>query len=92
MPVLSVALEVPTPARRSGNPPREQNPRRPVATYDSLKDVAAAGGWRDVQTLLTCYQQPDQDTLLAAATDCTNSAAKSAHSAPIPPGAERLTG
>jgi integrase len=31
----------------------------------SLKDVAAAGGWRDVETLLTCYQQPDQDTLLA---------------------------
>jgi integrase len=31
----------------------------------SLKDVAAAGGWRDVETLLTCYHQPDQDTLLA---------------------------
>lgn len=31
----------------------------------SLKDVAAAGGWKDVETLLTCYQQPDQDTLLA---------------------------
>ncbi len=28
----------------------------------SLKDVAAAGGWRDVETLLTCYQQPDQDS------------------------------
>jgi integrase len=31
----------------------------------SLKDVAAAGGWKDVETLLTCYQQPDQETLLA---------------------------
>lgn len=28
-----------------------------------LKDVAAAGGWKDVTTLLTCYQQPDEDTL-----------------------------
>ncbi len=31
----------------------------------SLKDVAAAGGRRDVETFLTCYKQPDQDTLLA---------------------------
>jgi len=30
-----------------------------------LRDVAAAGGWSDVQTLLTCYQQPDEDTLRA---------------------------
>jgi integrase len=28
-----------------------------------LKDVAAAGGWHDLTTLLTCYQQPDEDTL-----------------------------
>jgi hypothetical protein len=28
-----------------------------------LKDVAQAGGWDDVHTLLTCYQQPDPDTL-----------------------------
>ena len=27
-----------------------------------LRDVAAAGGWQDVPTLLM-YQQPDQDTL-----------------------------
>ena len=26
-------------------------------------DVAAAGGWRDINTLLTCYQQPDADTM-----------------------------
>jgi len=31
----------------------------------ALKDVAAAGGWKDVETLLTCYQQPDEETLLA---------------------------
>jgi hypothetical protein len=30
-----------------------------------LKHVAAAGGWKDVETLLTCYQQPDPETLLA---------------------------
>ena len=29
-----------------------------------IKDVAAAGGWKDVETLLTCYQQPDDDTLM----------------------------
>lgn len=31
----------------------------------SLKDVAAAGGWKDVGTLLTCYQQADRETMLA---------------------------
>jgi len=31
----------------------------------SLKDVAAAGGWQDTDTLLKCYQQPDNETLLA---------------------------
>ena len=30
-----------------------------------LKDVAVAGGWKDVGTLLQCYQQPDHETLLA---------------------------
>ena len=30
-----------------------------------LKDVAAAGGWNDVDTLLKVYQQPDAHTLLA---------------------------
>lgn len=29
-----------------------------------LKDVAAAGGWNDVDTLLKVYQQPDPATLL----------------------------
>lgn len=28
-----------------------------------LRDVAAAGGWSSTETLLTCYQQPDPDTL-----------------------------
>jgi len=27
-------------------------------------DVAAAGGWSDIGTLLKCYQQADHDTLL----------------------------
>lgn len=30
-----------------------------------LPDVAAAGGWKDTQTLLTCYQAADADTMLA---------------------------
>jgi integrase len=30
-----------------------------------LKDLAEAGGWKDTETLLTCYQQPDPGTLLA---------------------------
>jgi len=35
----------------------------------SLKDVAAAGGWKDVETLLTCYQQPDDETMLAVVSE-----------------------
>jgi hypothetical protein len=27
--------------------------------------VAAAGGWKDVGTLLTCYQQADRQIMLA---------------------------
>ncbi len=27
-------------------------------------DVAAAGGWSDVTTLIRCYQQADDDTML----------------------------
>jgi hypothetical protein len=29
-----------------------------------ITDVAAAGGWADVQTLIDCYQQPTNDALL----------------------------
>jgi integrase len=29
-----------------------------------LKDVAAVGGWKDIQTLVNCYQQADDDTML----------------------------
>ena len=32
--------------------------RRPVA------DVAAAGGWKDVETLIRCYQRPTNDVIL----------------------------
>ncbi len=28
-----------------------------------LRDVAEAGGWKDLTTLLTCYQQPDEETM-----------------------------
>ena len=28
-------------------------------------DVAAAGGWRDVAVLKTCYQRPDDAAILA---------------------------
>jgi integrase len=31
----------------------------------SVKDVAEAGGWKDYDTLLTCYQHADAETLLA---------------------------
>jgi hypothetical protein len=30
-----------------------------------LKDVAAAGGWRDTATLLRCYQHADPESTLA---------------------------
>lgn len=30
-----------------------------------LVDVAAAGGWKDTQTLIECYQHADRDTMLA---------------------------
>ncbi len=32
-----------------------------------LKDVAAAGGWRDTTTLLKSYQQVDDETLVQVA-------------------------
>jgi hypothetical protein len=30
-----------------------------------ITDVAATGGWKDTETLLTCYQRADTQTLLA---------------------------
>jgi hypothetical protein len=41
--------------------------RRKWATerkHHLLKDVAAAGGWKDVGTLLTCYTAADDETVL----------------------------
>ena len=35
-----------------------------ASTEVPLKDVAAAGGWKDVTTLLTCYQHADEATML----------------------------
>jgi len=46
--------------------------RRKWATehkHHPLKDVAAAGGWSDVDTLLNVYQQPDPQTLRAVMSD-----------------------
>ena len=37
-----------------------------------LKDVAAAGGWNDVTTLLTCYQHADEATMLKVMASPTN--------------------
>jgi integrase len=42
--------------------------RRKFATermHHPLRAVADAGGWKDVATLVTCYQQTDEATLLA---------------------------
>src|SRR5205807_9015925 len=42
--------------------------RRKFATerkFYPLRDVADAGGWKDVGTLLTCYQLSDEDTIRA---------------------------
>jgi len=30
----------------------------------TLVDVKATGGWRDTNTLLTCYQQTDEESML----------------------------
>lgn len=46
--------------------------RRKWATerkHHPLKDVAEAGGWRDTEALLTCYQRPDSETLLAVVSE-----------------------
>ena len=37
--------------------------------HHPLRDVAEAGGWKDTETLLTCYQQPDRETLLAVVSE-----------------------
>lgn len=36
-----------------------------------IKDVAAAGGWKDLKTLSTCYQQADRQTLLSVMNEPT---------------------
>jgi hypothetical protein len=33
------------------------------------KDVAAAGGWKTPETLVRCYQQPDEATMLNVVLD-----------------------
>jgi hypothetical protein len=39
--------------------------------HHPLKDVAAAGGWTDSETLLNCYQQADPGTMLAVMSEPT---------------------
>lgn len=42
--------------------------RRKFATelkHEPLKDVCYLGGWKDAQTVLKCYQQPDEGTMRA---------------------------
>jgi hypothetical protein len=37
----------------------------PYGRAKRLKDVGAAGGWKDVSTLLEVYQQSDEESVLA---------------------------
>ena len=52
-----------------------------------LKDVAEAGGWRDPNTLLKCYQQSDEQTLayvvLEARKLCGNGVVKAGEVTPL---------
>lgn len=32
----------------------------------NLKDLCALGGWKDHNTILKCYQQPDPETMRVA--------------------------
>ena len=46
--------------------------RRKWATerkHPPVMDVAQAGRWSNIQTLLMCYQQPDHETLLAVVSE-----------------------
>jgi hypothetical protein len=36
-----------------------------VRKHLPLADVAHAGGWKRTETLLRCYQRPDEETLYA---------------------------
>ena len=43
--------------------------RRKFATdlmYEPLKVLCKLGGWRDAETVLTCYQRPDEDAMRSA--------------------------
>jgi integrase len=55
-----------------------------------VKDVAAAGGWKDVTTLIECYQQPDSETLRAVA-DFVRPAVRPPMAVPIRPARSKVT-
>jgi hypothetical protein len=46
-----------------------------------LKDLAAAGGWKHVTTMLTCYQHADEATMLKVMASPTNLVSRRAASA-----------
>ena len=64
-------------AERAAKPPKLDGSlwhayRRKWATerkHLNPKDVAAAGGWKDIATLLEVYQQPDEESVLAVMSD-----------------------
>jgi len=37
-----------------------------MRTVLPLRDLCDAGGWKDAQTILKCYQQPDEDLIRGA--------------------------
>ena len=50
-----------------------------------LKDVAAAGGWRDTTTLLKSYQQVDDETLVRVALEAPKLYANGAEGVEVTP-------
>ena len=61
----ALIVSIPTFVSLSPTATSLSNRRRAPERKDlPLKDVAAAGGWKDVTTLLTCYQHADEATML----------------------------
>ncbi len=45
------------------------SPAVSVPLHWTLRDLCDAGGWKDAQTILKCYQQPDEDLIRGALDD-----------------------